>query len=295
MEDHRSLISEYGLGEYSKLITDLVRPTIHIHRTPIEQMDLVANESRLGGSPHLPPGMAWPMWRGHPLGFLASFRLSDLAPFDLERMLPPHGLLYFWYALGDGPWGFDPAEAGFFKVDYIEDESIERGETRLPVELFSREDMKYWGFEAPRQPSRVTVSRGMSLPDMNWIRDFVSEDHPLLRDWERYMDMVDELHERVLPEHRLLGHSSPVQGPMEKQCQLVTHGFFCGNGRYAEDPTAMAIAKDSLRWRLLLQLDTDGGSAQWMWGDIGKLYFWIPDHALRMKQFDTCWMVLQCG
>ena len=38
-------------------------------------------------------------------------------------------------------------------------------------------------------------------------------------------------------------------------------------------------------WRLLLQLDTDD-EASMMWGDLGRLYFWITGDALRRRAFD---------
>jgi len=44
----------------------------------------------------------------------------------------------------------------------------------------------------------------------------------------------------------------------------------------------------------LLQLDTNGG-AGWMWGDSGRLYFWVPRADLRAWRFERVWVVLQCA
>ena len=60
------------------------------------------------------------------------------------------------------------------------------------------------------------------------------------------------------------------------------------------DPRAKALEAGAARWRLLLQLDTDDDAAM-MWGDLGRLYFWITDDALRRRAFDEVWMVLQCS
>ena len=41
-------------------------------------------------------------------------------------------------------------------------------------------------------------------------------------------------------------------------------------------------------WRLLLQLDTDS-RLEFIWGDMGRLYFWIRESDLRRGYFaDTC-------
>jgi uncharacterized protein YwqG len=44
---------------------------------------------------------------------------------------------------------------------------------------------------------------------------------------------------------------------------------------------------------LLLQLDSDRDLG-WQWGDMGLLYFWIPDEDLAAGRFDRVWTILQC-
>ena len=56
--------------------------------------------------------------------------------------------------------------------------------------------------------------------------------------------------------HRLLGHPDPVQGEMQLECQLVTHGLYCGNASGYRDPRAAQLAPGAVDWRLLLQVDT---------------------------------------
>jgi uncharacterized protein YwqG len=31
-----------------------------------------------------------------------------------------------------------------------------------------------------------------------------------------------------------------------------------------------------------------------MWGDGGRLYFWIPRESLAQRRFEDVWMILQC-
>ena len=91
--------------------------------------------------------------------------------------------------------------------------------------------------------------------------------------------------------HQLLGHPMEVQGDMAEECQLVTHGMYCGGTDV--DPRAEELKPGAKDWRLLLQVDTDD-DAEMMWGDCGRLYYWIRQQDLQARDFDRSWMVLQC-
>ena len=47
-------------------------------------------------------------------------------------------------------------------------------------------------------------------------------------------------------------------------------------------------------WELLLQIDTDEEGPGWMWGDVGRLYFWLRSEDLVAQRFENAWLVLQC-
>ncbi len=53
--------------------------------------------SKLGGRPDAPKGFAWPAYDGRPLSFVAQVNLPDVSPLDEDRLLPPTGLLSFFY------------------------------------------------------------------------------------------------------------------------------------------------------------------------------------------------------
>ena len=80
---------------------------------------------------------------------------------------------------------------------------------------------------------------------------------------------------------------------MELECELVTHGLYCGDATGYEDPRAKELEISSRQWRLLLQIDSDD-SAEMMWGDVGRVYFWIREEDLRQARFDRTWTILQC-
>jgi uncharacterized protein YwqG len=80
---------------------------------------------------------------------------------------------------------------------------------------------------------------------------------------------------------------------MRGQCQLVTHGLYCGDRsgfRHQRAPELLADATAS--WRLLLQLDTDE-QPDWEWGESGRIYFWIRQSDLAENAFAHVWLVLQ--
>ena len=49
-------------------------------------------------------------------------------------------------------------------------------------------------------------------------------------------------------------------------------------------------------WRLLLQLDVvDQGDFTLMFGDGGRLYFYMRKEDLQNRRFDRMWLIQQCG
>jgi len=93
--------------------------------------------------------------------------------------------------------------------------------------------------------------------------------------------------------HRILGHPDPIQGDMQLECQLVSHGLYAGDSSAYQHPRRKELELGALEWKLLLQLDSDD-NARMMWGDLGRLHFWIRENALTARNFDEVWMILQC-
>lgn len=91
--------------------------------------------------------------------------------------------------------------------------------------------------------------------------------------------------------HRLLGHPQPVQDAVEVDCEVTSSGTYF-DGEFGEKQRA--VYRNARRWRLVLQLDSDDDHSNMMWGDVGKLYFCLPEAALAELRFEEGVMILQC-
>lgn len=91
---------------------------------------------------------------------------------------------------------------------------------------------------------------------------------------------------------KLFGHAAVVQTAMERECEMVALGY---DWEYMNDEAVLEeIKKDQDEWILLFQLDSER-AANMLWGDVGRLFFWIKKRDLKANRFDKTWMILQCG
>ena len=256
--------------DVATLAAPLVRPAVHVVNGPGD------GGSHLGGVPSLPAGVAWPSRDGTPLTFLACLDLSSLHAALPIPWLPAAGRLLFFYDVQQQPWGFDPKDRGSFAV-LLADGPGQATVAPATVLLL------------PRHPA--AFQKIDTYP--SWERPEVSALDLTEQESERLMEMGDAAFGEV-PHHLVGGFPDPIQGDdMELQCQLVSHGLYCGDSSGYTDPKAAPLRDGATDWRLLLQLDTDDALGV-MWGDGGMLYFWIREQDARAARFDQAWAVLQC-
>lgn len=238
--------------------------------------------SKLGGIPDVAATFVWPHWKDRPLTFLAQVDLSEMARFPLCSDLPPQGLLGFFYDPDQETWGFDPGDRGSWLVHHEPDANLLRRAV-LPVKS-----------PAVHPPCALEASEVETLPTL----DSPAVDALGLTPEERdmYWQVVDPIAEERDggTRHRMLGHASPIQSDMQLECQLASNGIYCGDATGYADPRAKTLAAGAGAWRLLMQIDSDD-NAEMMWGDCGRLYFWITGDALRRAAFGESWMILQCS
>jgi len=224
----------------------------------------------------------WPVWDGKPLAFLAQLNLGDLVQFPFASVLPQEGCLLFFYDARQSTWGFDPKDKESWAVIF-QPQSPASFERRG----ISSENLRDGFYKL----CRFEMNEKVTIP--HWESTAIQR----LRLGKDEHDAYWELLEEVYPEdevcHQILGYPQPIQGDMQLECQLVSNGLFCGDSTGYHDPRAKELAKGVEDWKLLLQLDSDD-NAKMMWGDVGRLYFWIHQENLQNRDFGKSWMVLQC-
>jgi uncharacterized protein YwqG len=276
-------LREIGLGLYAKKIVLLTEDCLRFKLEPAKGNELPLGTSKFGGSPDLSTDVIWPTYNERPLSFLLQLKLDDLTKFSCCASLPSSGLLSFFYEIESFTWGFDPDDRDSWRVLYIQDTT--KLERRKPPDDLEED------FIFPTY--KLTCEEELSTPSYNSIEleqlKFADDE------MDRYVEHIEKLEgdNPDSPVHQILGHPDPVQNEMQLQCQLVSNGIYAGSPKGYQDPRVKDLESGATEWRLLLQLDSDD-DAGFMWGDIGKLYFWIHENDLAKHDFSNVWMILQC-
>lgn len=273
---------------------DALEPSIRLRAQRTDDVPLGA--SRIGGIPDVPRGFEWPAWvsrrttftpafeveEGAPekidLAFIAQLRLADLAPFEVASSLPRPGWLLFFFDADTQPWGFDPAHAGGARVLHVE----------APLDALVRTPGATP--DTPSFPCRVDFQPSWTLPEE------IPPAIATVRAKDAYVDVrlaVDGFDPNVV--HRMFGQPDAIQDDMRLEAELVANGLSCGDSSAYSDPRRPALEARKSEWQLLLQIDSDEAGPGWMWGDTGRIYFWIRREDLRARRFDRTWTILQCG
>lgn len=279
LAEYRNQLDAAGLGRYAMSLSDAALPSIRLLADSRSDA-AIAGASRLGGFPDLPAGLPWPVSDdGTPLSFIAQLDLGQMAAHDADGILPRTGLLSFFYeAATQSAWGYAPADHGAWAVMYtaggiaVEPREVPDavpGEGRFPA---------------------VGLSPHLELTFAPW-ESFLVERLGMTR--EEGFAYADVLGAGGTTMHRLLGHPDPLQGDMQLECQLVTHGLYCGNLSGYRDERAARLAPGAADWRLLFQVDSQDEAAM-MWGDVGRLYYWIRHEDLIAGHWELSWLILQC-
>lgn len=274
----RERVHQLGLGAFADALVRLGRPSIRL--TPQSAAEPESVVMRLGGRPLLPPETPWPMTDDdRPLSFIAQLDCAALAPLAPGEPVPSGGLLSFFYdGVEQQAWGFDPLESDCWDVVYTPSlrGCVLRG---FPDDL---DDTGRY------EPMALRAEVEWTPPPRE---SFDVEALGIPRPWETYAAALGEPDSDPLT-HRFLGQPDPIQGDMQHVCQLASNGISCG-ADYTTDPHALALLSCSSQWRLLLQVDSQEDIGM-MWGDVGRLYWWIRDDDLRNGEWDDSWFVLQC-
>lgn len=280
--------NENGLSAYLEILERFVRPAIGM---TLRGGEAALGSSKLGGGPDLSEGLDLPQRDGKPLDFLLQINLAEVAAYPAAAELPSSGLLSFFYDTENQPWGFDPVDSSAHRVIYTPaTETIVRRAASTAESSLSPATIAFWPLETlPSSDSLHGRTLEVALEQVGFADEDALYDLP--NELANAFDPTSPSEETL---HLLLGHSANVQGGMEEEAQLVSHGFNCGDGKAFVDPRGKELMRDAGQWKLLLQLDSDESYGM-MWGDLGRLYFWIRQEDLTRGDFSRTWMTLQCS
>lgn len=204
------------------LLSGLKEPAVHVRASDRP------TRSHFGGSPRLPENVAWPVGTQGKLGFVARLSLPEIQATLAIDWLPEDGALLFFYDLEDQPWGFDPRDRGKAQVIHVPD----------LVDAVSAADEADKPEGVPFRSLRFT--RIETLPSWERVRPL-----ELSRAEEDAFETALEAVHGGKPHHQVSGLPSPIQGDhMELECQLVTHGIYCGGPEgYAGPESGIALGR----------------------------------------------------
>ncbi len=259
-----------------------VKPSIRLRTNAPDESANKIGVSRIGGLPDLPPDTHWPVVDNRALHFVAQINLADAHPFDLENKLPKDGLLSFFY-----DWGTTGHSVLYLKPDQ-ENLGPRNPPPQLPNAISPSWFSRLFRGKHPERVfrgCRMSFSCEMTPPDgMSFALDALSEDS-VYSDafYDKYYELLGE--EETDPHHQLLGNPASIQGAyMEAECA----GIVLGKGPLSQEQLSQLS-----RWKLLAQFDSDDLPGM-MWGDLGRLYYYIHESDLAQLEFGRVYVTGQC-
>lgn len=277
--DVEQAFNKAGLQAHIPALNQLTHNSIRLLAAPVDESTLAPGMSKIGGHPDLPASLSWPEMKGKPLSFLAQIRLADVHPLDTEKLLPPQGMLWFFYDAHQETFGEQPEDRAGWSILYDDRPFASLQRQPTPAGL-SAESLFQACSITPRSELTLALQPELELPHFDW-----SDNEQ--QTYENVLETLQPPAERSKPRHRLLGYPDTIQDDMREQCQLVSHGV-----TDSDDPRVSDLQKGDSDWQLLLQIDSDA-SAKMRWANNGMVYYWIRREDLRIPRFDRSWLVLQ--
>jgi uncharacterized protein YwqG len=275
-----SLAHKHGVPHLVNGLRYALKPSIRMKASPQQEDEIPLGSSKLGGMPDLPLAWRWPQIRGIHLPFIAQIRLSDVARYDIEGVLPRSGILSFFYDSEMHQW--EHANR-CWDVHYYAGDLGQLRRGPIPPDLLKR----IW-----KRDRRTLASCVVEFSNELTAPPFDSLDTAQFDLDENYFDFLEAVeyfyNESLHPSiHRLLGHPDAIQNDMQLECQ------FMFENQVATYPPPEEVRKMARTWILLLQIDSDDHIKR-DWGDNGRIYFWIRNDDLQRQNFERVRVILQC-
>jgi uncharacterized protein (TIGR02996 family) len=248
---------------WAPAIRGAAKPSLNVTTKRTKANAILIGASKVGGTPDLPAGSAWPMNKKSPMAFFGQWNLEELAVSPVVTPLPRTGLLSFFVDLQ--PYIddlYDSPPPG--RVIYTADTS-DLKPFKFPKELPA---------ECRLKPCSVSITERLTIPgiDSKAVRAAGLKKESVQ---EEYGEFVSEQYSDVLNSgvpafhpHQILGHHHAIQ----------------------EDP--LNYKKGD--WVLLSEFGYDP-NPDLLVGDGGVFYFFIRTDHLAQAKFDAVEMELQMG
>ncbi|MBM3667763.1 MAG: DUF1963 domain-containing protein [Actinobacteria bacterium] len=267
--------TDAGLGQRSDAILRLAVPSLRA--VPDTGRCPPPGRSRMGGEPSLTDAGLWPRQGERHLPFLAQFELPEAPGGEPDGLaLAGPGLLLVFLAPPE-PGGIAVTDSGSCRVLWLPGE----GERKA-------------GRRRGRSGRSLHISRELTLPRA-WYSGVgaleLSDEER--RAWEQLRSRLAkaqgvELHDKVdgsLVLNRLFGYPDERRGDMRLICELLDLGADLEGGLARNHPLAERAQAGAGRWRLLAQISRGDPSAPAWAGKDRRLYLWIDEDSLRIRDF----------
>lgn len=256
----KDLIHKLGLKAMEATILAHLHECIYIQPTKPQTTSI--GTSRLGGSPDLPPGWSYPVFRGEPLVFIGQLNLAEIADMGVASELPKRGLLLFFYEAAEQSVYGELKDRDGWRVLYFDGNLSTLWTTPYPGThphgTLPANDLEW-------RKGLSLHSAAIDVPDKWW--DLY---------WDEFIPAFAKLNGSFASHHQILGHPQNIQGDVFEEID-----YFRGNE--AGGP-----------YTLLLQVDSDEANLNVMWGDVGTIYFVIANDDLRAGRFENTFFSFQC-
>lgn len=282
--------------DFTSLIMPMQKSSIRINYVLNIDGECPVGSSKIGGKPDLPTDFEWFYFSGEsyegivqnrPLSFLAQINCEEARKFDKDSLLPSKGMLYFFYELATMTWGFDPKDKGSAMVYYYAGGESELKRTEFPSDLSEE-------YKLPEMS--ITFSSKSELPDfeefIEWHNEF----------GYKQRGAYDEAKSKIIPEpdkgniNKLLGYANLIQGGMLLECEATTNNVYTGAASEISQEKLDQYRENCIKWQLLFQLDSIATeNYEMLWGDVGRIYYYVNIEDLLNLNFNSCWLILQCG
>jgi uncharacterized protein YwqG len=260
MAPHLQSLKE-ALRNYPKIepyfdqISQSAVPRIGIQLQRLEDtVTLPVAASKFGGSPDTPPGFEWKLYQDKPLAFVAQFRLDELAPFDVDSILPKTGLLSCFCDYSGTVLGTESEEKTAWFVEVFPLEGLVR--TLQPED---DDGQIYMDFDE----CSIAYQIEFDLQDVSYPFLGFSDEH-----YEEYGNL-----KYFGSDSHLLGLGHIIGN--ERGLREETVSLMFGD---SEQEAACALVKIGSEWQ-----------AGMNWGDADWLQFFIPVSDLSQANFKRVW------